>query len=149
MGTAHDQAKVIERNANAGAMTIHEVLFRLLVPATAFRKKKHRVAAAIHLVEFVEVNLLSPLLFLPFALYKEFSSQYPVLSVTVYGAVGMWLTFRVGRLLRKRQHALEGFVSEYFKSPSVFKLVLALSLVAFSIILMLAGFIQILRYYFA
>lgn len=149
MGTSYDQAKVTVWNPNGGAMTIHELLFRLLVPATAFRKEKRRVDAAIHLVEIVEVNLLSPLLFLPFALYKDYCSQYPVVSVTAYGAVGLWFVFRVGRLLRKRQHALEAFVSEYFKSPSGFKLVLALSLVALSIILMLAGFVQILRYYFA
>jgi len=130
-------------------MTIHEVLFRLLVPATAFRKEKHRVDAGIQLVEFVEVNLLSPLLFLPFAVYKDYCSQYPVISVTAYGAVGLWFVFRVGRLLRKRKVALEAFVSEHFQSPSGFKLMLALGLVALSIILMLAGFILILRYYFA
>jgi hypothetical protein len=149
MGTAHDQAKVTSRNANGGAMTIHEILFRLLVPATVFRKKKHRVDAGIQLVELVEINLLSPLLFLPFALYKDYCSQYPVVSVTAYGAVGLWFVFRVGRLLRKRQHALEAFVSEYFKSPRGFKMVLAFGLVALSIAMMLAGFIQILRYYFA
>lgn len=130
-------------------MTIHERLFRLLIPATKFRKASTRVNAGVQLVELVVLNLLSPVLFLPFALFREIATYYPVISITAYGLACLGIMLWTRQSLRKRQSALEVVASDYFASPNGLRLISAFGYITLSIVLMLAAFIQILRYYFS